>query len=206
MGGLLGHGGHQTLSRYRRPRTHTRWQGAVPGDWSVGVDVRRPVDGHGPPGPVRGDLAGHGEIQDLHGPDRLVLSRVGDATKQNGEILRLADAMADVTTEGLDRRVPGTRSDDDAIRRGAALFSALVILGGYGRLRFGELAGLWCNRIDASLPSRCRESRAKSARWTGSARIPSGGRKRRDPCDCRGQAVVSVVELMGLFSNPTAVP
>ena len=44
--------------------------------------------------------------------------------------------------------MPGTRSDDDAIRRVAARFSALVILGGYGGLRFGELAGLRRNRID----------------------------------------------------------
>ncbi len=66
------------------------------------------------------------------------------------QILRLADAMADVTTERLGRRVPGTRSDDDAIRQVAARFSALVILGGYGGLRFGELAGLRRNRIDTA--------------------------------------------------------
>jgi integrase len=66
------------------------------------------------------------------------------------QILRLADAMADVTTERLGRRVPGTRSDDAAIRRVAARFSALVILGGYGGLRFGELAGLRPNRIDTA--------------------------------------------------------
>lgn len=66
------------------------------------------------------------------------------------QILRLADAMADVTTERLGRRVPGTRSEDDAIRRVAARFSALVILGGYGGLRFGELAGLRRNRIDTA--------------------------------------------------------
>ena len=66
------------------------------------------------------------------------------------QILRLADAMADVTTERLGRRLPGTRSDDDAIRRVAARFSALVILGGYGGLRFGELAGLRRNRIDTA--------------------------------------------------------
>jgi integrase len=66
------------------------------------------------------------------------------------QILRLADAMADVTMERLGRRVPGTRSDDDAIRQVAARFSALVILGGYGGLRFGELAGLRRNRIDTA--------------------------------------------------------
>ncbi len=58
--------------------------------------------------------------------------------------------MFDVTTERLGRRLQGTRSDDAAIRRVAARFSALVILGGYGGLRFGELAGLRRNRIDTA--------------------------------------------------------
>jgi integrase len=66
------------------------------------------------------------------------------------QILRLADAMFDVTMERLGRRPPGTRGEDAAIRRVAARFSALVILGGYGGLRFGELAGLRRNRIDTA--------------------------------------------------------
>ena len=53
------------------------------------------------------------------------------------QIHRLADAMFDVTTDRLNRRLPGTRSEEVTIRRVAERFSALVILGGYGGLRFG---------------------------------------------------------------------
>lgn len=66
------------------------------------------------------------------------------------QIRTLAEAMREVTVERLRRRVPGTRPDEQRIHDVAERFSALVLIGGYGGLRFGELAGLRRGKLDSN--------------------------------------------------------
>jgi len=56
--------------------------------------------------------------------------------------------MYEATAARLGRNVPGTRRDDSQVHDIAQRFSAFVLLGGYGGLRFGELAGLRLDKVD----------------------------------------------------------
>jgi len=64
------------------------------------------------------------------------------------QLQRLAESMYEATTERLGRNVPGTRRDDTQVHDVAQRFSTFVLLGGYGGLRFGELAGLRLDKLD----------------------------------------------------------
>lgn len=65
------------------------------------------------------------------------------------QIHLLAAAMQDITVGRLSRLGGGGRLDPTTIGNIADRFAALVLIGGYGGLRFGELAGLRRSRLDS---------------------------------------------------------
>ncbi len=64
------------------------------------------------------------------------------------QLQHLARSMHEVTIERLERHLPSVRLSNSEMRRIADSFAVFVLLGGYGGLRFGELAGLRTNKID----------------------------------------------------------
>ena len=65
-----------------------------------------------------------------------------------GQLQVLADSMGQVTRERLERHPPNLRPTDTRTAQTADSFAAFVLLGGYGGLRLGELAGLRKSKID----------------------------------------------------------
>ncbi|MEZ5348546.1 MAG: site-specific integrase [Microthrixaceae bacterium] len=65
-----------------------------------------------------------------------------------GQLQVLADSMGQVTRERLERHPPNLRPSDTRTAQIADSFAAFVLLGGYGGLRLGELAGLRKSKID----------------------------------------------------------
>ena len=64
------------------------------------------------------------------------------------QLQHLARSMHEVTIERVQRHLPSVRLPDPEMHRIADSFAVFVLLGSYGGLRFGELAGLRTTKID----------------------------------------------------------